>query len=573
MMKKLAPILILALAFQACSEDKSNQQNPIVAQSFNELTVPKDFNWSSSDQVQMEVELKESSLFPMDLQGTKLEIRNELGDRLALATIDHYNRAHFSVLIPDNSNGFYFHLNATGQSWPLELKKNVVLQLSDPLDQIASTSNKVLGKQAFTGTPPGTNMLGNGGFQQTVAYKNVGYSFDPTSGTADDQKWYVTDNEFSQPQQNGSKVFKVDNNRWTHLWQIHTVQPGDSIHFSADYHGYVRAYLFFYSNANSSYAQSSTSKVLSSNDKVISSVVPNNSTVVVALFNLYDNAWIDNAFLSNPAAITDTDNDGVADGDDDFPNDPTRAYLSYYPTVGRQTIAYEDMWPLKGDYDFNDMVINVKSSLVKNGDDEWVSAEYEIALDAFGGGIESGLALRLTNSAKNSMSSIISSVSGNASLDPDVSNGIILFSDPDQVRSQYYNNTEAGRMADPDTIRFTINFVANNNGADFLNDFYIFHKNQRGREIHLSGFSGTNAADANLYNTGDDVNGTYKTTTGLPWAMDIVLDGDNFRHPMEKVDMITAYPSFSLWAGSAGAQNSDWFQTPNLSDIIDLGGL
>lgn len=573
-MKKLFPLALVAILFVACNKE-DNQSAPAVASSFEELTVSKDFNWSASKQVQLTVQLKDHQNAPMDLSGGMLWIIDENEARIATAKINAQEKAEFSLLAPASAANYRIFLPATGDSWPLDWTDNQEVNLPDPLNNPNLNSNKYMGKQAaLNGTPPGTNLFGNDDFETTISIDDVGYNYHPGTGTIGDGKWIVTDTEYSQPTVNGSKVFKVDNNRWTHLWQLHNVNAGDSIYLHAeDFSGEVRAYLFFYTSAGSTNSMSFSYKTLSSNDKTIGMVVPTGATVVSALFNLYDNAWIDNVFLSNPAAITDTDGDGVADEDDDFPNDPTRAYLSYFPTAGRQTIAYEDMWPVQGDYDFNDMVISLESTLTKDGDGNWVTAEYEIALDAFGGGIESGLALRLTDAAKaNFGSSIIASVSGDASLDPNVTNGIIVFNDPDAVRSQYYNNTEAGLMSTPDTLRFTITF-ASNDGSAFLNDFYIFHKEERGREIHLSGFSGTSAADANLYNTGDDVNGTYKTATGLPWAMDIVLDGENFQHPMEKIDMITAYPKFSLWAGSAGASNSDWYQTPNIGDVVDLLGL
>ena len=50
----------------------------------------------------------------------------------------------------------------------------------------------------------------------------------------------------------------------------------------------------------------------------------------------------------------DTDLDGVDDCNDDFPNDPERTTLNTY--VG--SLAYEDLWPSRGDYDYNDMVVD-----------------------------------------------------------------------------------------------------------------------------------------------------------------------------------------------------------------------
>jgi len=55
--------------------------------------------------------------------------------------------------------------------------------------------------------------------------------------------------------------------------------------------------------------------------------------------------------------LTDSDGDGIQDADDDFPNDPARAFINFFPAAGYGSLAFEDLWPGKGDYDFNDLVV------------------------------------------------------------------------------------------------------------------------------------------------------------------------------------------------------------------------
>ena len=58
----------------------------------------------------------------------------------------------------------------------------------------------------------------------------------------------------------------------------------------------------------------------------------------------------------------DTDNDGIIDFYDEYPDDPDKAYDTYTPSIyGWGTYAFEDLWPNQGDYDFNDLVINTAS--------------------------------------------------------------------------------------------------------------------------------------------------------------------------------------------------------------------
>ena len=70
---------------------------------------------------------------------------------------------------------------------------------------------------------------------------------------------------------------------------------------------------------------------------------------------------LDTDNIRNLPGRTDTDGDGVADNNDAFPNDPERAFRRYFP--GRNstvTLAYEDLFPVRGDYDFNDLVLSAR---------------------------------------------------------------------------------------------------------------------------------------------------------------------------------------------------------------------
>lgn len=572
-MKKIVSLLALALIVQACNKDEDTNSNTIVDNtSFETLVAPSDFNWSSSESGQIEVNLIADPAMPIDLEGGLLHIKDANNRIIAQEKIAG-NKVRFNVNLPLVNSGLKYFLPATGEEWPFAGIGSVSLNLINPLD--LAFTNKT-GKQTIShkqnSANRGTNILGNADFELNDFYGNAGSTYNPTSGIIDEGKWIIVDNDYSWSTEGGSKVVKAKDNRWTHIWQLHTVNPGDSIYFNTDFSGDVRAFLFFYTNANSTSHLAYEFLELPSNPGGIKTIVPAGATVVSALLNFVDGAWVDNAFLSNPAAIVDADGDGVADGDDAFPNDPTRAYITFFPAAGRQTLAFEDLWPSKGDYDFNDLIVNVKVSLTRDASLNWVSADYEIALDAVGAGLSSGLAMRLVDANKQTKANMIASISGAASADPDVTNGLIIFNNPDELRSQYYTNTDPNQSTTtPDTAKFTINFSAND-GSTILPDFYIFRSNDRGREVHLPGFAGTAAADASLYNTDDDVNGTYKTVNGLPWAMELILDGTSFQHPNEMVDMIEAYPNFGNWASSGGGSNADWYQTPAPGKTIDISG-
>jgi len=221
------------------------------------------------------------------------------------------------------------------------------------------------------------------------------------------------------------------------------------------------------------------------------------------------------------------------------------------------------------------MVLSNQIEYSKDADNEWVDAQYTITVDAVGAGLHNGLALVFTDGNKQSISqNIIASVSGDASLDPNVTNGIVIFDDVFAAQTakggSYYNNNGSGPSRQPDTFTFTVTFNSNAGSQTLLSDIYIFRTQDRGLEVHLDGFSGTSEANPSYFNTGDDVNGSYETESGLPWALEVVTPDKSFEHPLEKVDILVAYPQFQAWAESSGAQNQNWLDNPLVNEIFDL---
>ncbi|MDP3463890.1 MAG: DUF4842 domain-containing protein, partial [Bacteroidales bacterium] len=118
----------------------------------------------------------------------------------------------------------------------------------------------------------------------------------------------------------------------------------------------------------------------------------------------------------------------------------------------------------------------------------------------------------------------------------------------------------------PDTLRFTIIF--NENAADFIPEIYLFRTDDRGLEVHQSGYPRTATANPAYFTTGNDA-GDYKTANGLPWAMEIIIDGI-YKCPIEKVDILLAYPQFESWATSNGANNPTWYLNPVEDKVVTV---
>ena len=98
----------------------------------------------------------------------------------------------------------------------------------------------------------------------------------------------------------------------------------------------------------------------------------------------------------------DADGDGVEDDLDEFPDDPKRAFSNVYPAVGSYgTFAFEDLWPSRGDYDFNDLVLEYQFTLITNAANQVTDLNASFVIKAVGASYHNGFGLLLNTPAEN----------------------------------------------------------------------------------------------------------------------------------------------------------------------------
>ena len=275
----------------------------------------------------------------------------------------------------------------------------------------------------------------------------------------------------------------------------------------------------------------------------------------------------------------DTDGDGVRDTVDEYPTDPDRAFNNYFPSQTTWgSLAYEDLWPNLGDYDFNDMVIAYQVNHVTNADNEIVDIFADFELRAVGASYNNGFAFEM-NIPPSAISSVegqgplggLYSIEGNGTetLINGQTNAVIpVFANSEdymQPSSGYdFVNTEPGSpVVAAQQINLTINLVNTIPFEDVdsppYNPFIVVN-GDRSREIHLAGYQPTKLMNEALFGTEHDSsvlpNRTYKTSQNLPWGL--LLPG-TWRHVVERVDFINGYVNFGVWAESNGAVATDWY--------------
>lgn len=286
---------------------------------------------------------------------------------------------------------------------------------------------------------------------------------------------------------------------------------------------------------------------------------------------------ISNTGVPPIATPLDSDGDGVPDALDAFPNDPTKAYITYYPSkTGYANIAFEDNWPSKGDYDMNDLVLNYRYTLVSNAQNQVVTVQADYSIAAAGASFKNGFGVQLPIPA-----SAVKSVTGQLFKNNYIqlaSNGveagqanavIIPFDNTDELINNpdfsFFVNTENSKdkvVGNTSTVLVTLNSpIAISTFTTSAFNPFLISNGRRGYEIHLPGYAPTDKADPKLFGTADDASipnqgKYYISNDNWPWAINY---SDQFVYPIEGVNISLAYPHFTDWAASAGSLFTDWY--------------
>lgn len=270
----------------------------------------------------------------------------------------------------------------------------------------------------------------------------------------------------------------------------------------------------------------------------------------------------------------DSDGDGVIDANDAYPNDATKAYVSYSPSKGvNGSLVFEDLWPGKGDYDFNDLVVDYNYTIITNASNKVVEIDAAYQIRAIGASYNNGFGIQL-NVAPGVISSVTGTktssitLNGNGTESGQSKAVVIAFDEAKNLMSTSggaYVNTEMAYsyvtpVSIPVVIKFSTPQTLSDLGSAPFNPFLIVD-GIRGKEVHLPNSAPTAKADLTLLGTADDNSIVssgryYKTKKNLPWALNIPVQ---FAYPIEKAAITSAYPNFAVWAESNGASATSWY--------------
>lgn len=272
---------------------------------------------------------------------------------------------------------------------------------------------------------------------------------------------------------------------------------------------------------------------------------------------------------------SDRDQDGVADAYDDYPDNPELARTNEYSG----TIAFEDQWPAKGDYDFNDLVAYYTYTIRTDSSNRIRSLGYQYDVRALGAGYKNGLGLFVPVD-----SVLTDSTAGAVTTDEDhdqVPDGDVITTDRGVMIEVSSNlntdvfgtgatilNTKEGDEYVTPVTSLTGTVYIDETEELFLSDLgdlpfdvFLLQEGNEDHEIHFPGRAPSGNADQLLLGTGVDTSDEgsqryYLTVNNMPWALHLPIEWD---YPLEGSQVITAYPHLSEWAQSDGQEYRSWY--------------
>jgi len=253
---------------------------------------------------------------------------------------------------------------------------------------------------------------------------------------------------------------------------------------------------------------------------------------------------------------SDSDGDGILDIDDAYPEDPEAAFELFTPSkYGTGTIAFEDLWPSNGDYDFNDMALNYKAIAVLNSDNLAVRLDFICNVKSNFAGFTNAVGIEIRGLSPSQIENISGAIYTENYININA-NG----TEANQDRAVVILTDNADNLLSERTISIKFNEPINTIqlGAAPFNPFIIANK-IREHEIHLPYQNPTSLGNSLIESSGtnNDSDGNYISESGFPWAISIIHD---FKVPKESIAINQAYNFFNDWANSGGNNHKDWYK-------------
>ncbi|WP_158561288.1 LruC domain-containing protein [Emticicia sp. C21] len=244
--------------------------------------------------------------------------------------------------------------------------------------------------------------------------------------------------------------------------------------------------------------------------------------------------------------------------------------------LGTFSYAFEDNWPELGDYDMNDVVVDMNIVKYQNTSNKTTKVILKGSLISVGASKRNSIAVQLdgipTGSVKSVTYSRINLVGNNLKLgsngvESGQTNAVVTIVDDAHkafgVSDTPFISTQNGGSHKPVDVVITIEFTTplDNFTYQTLNMFIINNtENSTGRsEVHMVGYAATDKIDKRLIEnmTGSKLSSDpFKSVNNEPWALSTPI---SFSYPLEGKNVKESYTKFESWAVSGGIKDTDWY--------------
>lgn len=252
--------------------------------------------------------------------------------------------------------------------------------------------------------------------------------------------------------------------------------------------------------------------------------------------------------------FTDSDHDGVPDQFDAYPDDATRAARVKVPAESFYTVAYEDLYPVQGDADFNDYVARVMNEEDLNAAGQVVRIRGSYESVASGAGYNHRLLLNLPAGSGSYTSRILTSGgaiekqetrSFAAGETVDVFLGQTTWDTLGKMQNTKSGQTfVAGKRAEVEIVLTQPVNRTDLGKAPYDLFLRVINSN---KDVHFLGrYFKPDGSDQ------------YLDANGFPWA--VMIPGP-WKWPYETKNIHQGYVNFQNWYSSAGVNNNDWYLT------------
>ncbi|MFA7056068.1 MAG: LruC domain-containing protein [Candidatus Cloacimonadales bacterium] len=594
----LLVVIITTFTFVGCSKDNSTNPN----QDYNNLDIPDGFNWTNLDYIQLNISL--DSITTSTKEAVVVRYKNKVlarkflqNGRLEMNV--NSVKGYDNLLVEVPAYGFSQEIATNIKEHNLVVPTNGGERFSyeaniDPYFQgeISEDTSNYVAINNFDPTMIGSFMdLKNVYLPTEVPEHNTGwhkYKFNPAgTGQVRQVQDGINNHLLIGTDWIVMQTIKVADYNYFSEYLEGAKTPNTANINQCPFNSYItNTYIFLDADMNylnffpwSPWTYTDTNRFFS--DRTNNYLNNAEYMVIVGQYNgpqgnVKLNNWLVTLY-NTETSIGDSDGDGVPDSEDAFPGDPN---LAGKITVPGGVIMYEDLWPNKGDYDFNDLYVYMDDSeFMVNADNKIVYFDLYVKVMKAGAKLHNGLGVRFINAINNGSGTTYETIDNGRML-----NSVVAYMLPEnwstgQPNGDWSTMTYIDKFAPNtaviihdvaemdltkgDAVQMRIYFDPNEEQPENpIPDFFLFRSNNRALEVHVAGYPPTTYADPALFGTGDDASleypgNWYKTTDNYPWALYFSID-KWVPAIKENIPIFRAYPDFAGWVTSGGENNKNW---------------